>query len=99
VQQIFDAIKNVEGVEDGEKVKSIFRDQKIPDEVIEVACWDIMVRLLIISIQLYSLTPLLQKKLLMYAIKMYIQAYDVIAQDEGFPRVWSACSCAPQDKV
>jgi hypothetical protein len=46
VRRIFDAIKSIEDAEDGDKVKAMFRDQKIPDEAIELACWDIMVRLL-----------------------------------------------------
>jgi hypothetical protein len=43
VQRIFNAIKSVEDAEDGEKAKATFKDQKIPDEAIEIACWNIMV--------------------------------------------------------
>jgi hypothetical protein len=66
VRRIFDAIKNIEDAEDGEKVKAMFRDQKIPDEAIEVASWDIMVRLLKYIKQPHSLATLRQKKLLIY---------------------------------
>jgi hypothetical protein len=43
VKRIFNAIKSVDEAEDSEKVKAMFKDDKVPGQAIEFAAWELMV--------------------------------------------------------